>query len=199
MPSDQARFRALKSTIVRWSLLALFLVVTALAEAQEPVRPHPPAPGKGLPSGYLPTRFRIHIGGGIFPPNYSVDLQGASLVYHVSDVDRETKAIRETSKVITPSASQWRQFWKAMDEVNLWDWQAEYPNPLIADGTKWGLDIAVAGKGIRSSGSNTYPGGPAAGPKPTTPPASLRLPEESKVFDAYLKAVEGLLGGERFR
>ena len=118
----------------------------------EPIRPHPQRTGKRLPSGYLPSKLMIRVGGGIFPPNYSVVLQGESLIYHVSDIDPKTNEVRETSKVVTPSASQWRQFWKAMEEIDLWRWQPEYADPRIADGTKWGVDIEFAGRtSVRSA------------------------------------------------
>jgi hypothetical protein len=174
----------------------LVLCFTGLVEAQEPTRPHPPPPGKSLPSSYLPTRFRIAIGG-FFPPSYSVELRGESLLYHARTIDPQTQAVRETSKVITPSAGQWQRFWKATDEVDLWRWQAEYANPLVTDGTSWAVDIVSAGRMIESSGRNAYPGGAASAPKPSQPEPGP--PATSKTFDAYLSAVEDLLGGERFR
>jgi hypothetical protein len=118
-------------------------------------------------------------------------------LYRVSSLDPERQAIRWTSKVITPSPSQWLQFWKAMDEVRLWQWRTEYPNPIVCDGTQWGVEVAIGGRGAKSSGSNAYPDGRGTSPPPwkLDPTTSLR----SEMFDKYLTAVEALLGGERFR
>ena len=185
----------MKTSAVMLPILALSLCVTLLAQAQEERHPHPPTPGKQLPSYYLPTEFTLNVGG-FFLPSYSVELRGESLLYRIRDIDPETHAVRETSKVITPSASQWRRFWKAMDEVGLWRWQSEYANPDVADGTQWGLEVAFGGRRAKSSGSNAYPSDVATSPDPSRPDASL--PERSGVFEKYLSAVENLLGGKRF-
>jgi hypothetical protein len=196
MPSDAVGCRDVKPSLVHWAVVALVLCVTSRVEAQEPIRPNPQAPGKQLPSGYLPSKLMIRVGGGIFPPNYSVVLQGESLIYHVSDIDPKTNEVRETSKVVAPSASQWRQFWKAMEEIDLWRWQPEYADPRIADGTKWGVDIEFAGRTIHSVGSAIYPGAP---PRSKKPPNAEPNPDDKGKFPDYLQAVEKLLGGERFR
>lgn len=172
--------------------LALSVFVTALAPAQE-ARPCPPQPGKQLPTAYLPVVLKIHIGG-FFGPSYWVELRGESLVYRVRDIDPKTNAVRLTSKVITPSASQWRRFWRAMDEVGLWRWRAHYANPGVFDGTQWRVEVVFAGRRAQASGSNAYPGEAAR------PPISSSVDTEtSRTFNTYLRAVEDLLGGERFR
>ena len=89
-----------------------------LAHAQAP-NPAPAAPGKSLPSDYLPTSFKLYIGGSIIPPNYNVELQGGSLVYRVQTLDPTTNAYKEAKRVVKPSPAQWRQFWKAMDEISV--------------------------------------------------------------------------------
>lgn len=170
-----------------WATLALHFGVGTIGWADDPGPPTPPTPAKQSPGDYLPARFELYIHGGIFPPSYSVKVQGESLVYSAREAVPGSYALRERSEVIRPTAERWRRFWKAMDEVGLWDWRPEYPNPRVADGTRWGLEIAFGGREIRSSGSNGYPGGPADSPEP------------SRVFEAYRKAVEDLLGGESFR
>ena len=197
MRSYRIRRGATQPSIARWPLLLVFPCITAFVEAQERRHPHPPAPGKQLPGDYLPTRLNIYIGGGIFPPSYSVDLRGESLVYRARELDPQTHAVRERTKVITPSAGQWRRFWRAMDDVQLWSWQPQYANPLIADGTKWGLDITFVARRIASSGSNAYPGGSAGSSEASKP--DTNPPGASRRFSAYRSAVEDLLGGEPFR
>lgn len=186
----------MNALIERLSLLSLFLCVTIHAEAQGQRRPQLPTPGKQSPGSYLPTRFTLSIGG-FLSPSYSVELRGESLLYRVRGIDPDTRSIRETSTVVTPSAAEWRRFWRAMDEVDLWRWRSEYANPGVADGTQWGIEIAFAGRRADSSGSNAYPGGLATFPVPSEPDSVL--PEASEAFRTYLKAVEELLGGERFR
>lgn len=198
MPFHGAGQMATRRPPAGWLLLPALLFVATHIEAQEQRHPHPPVPGKQLPGDDRPTRLMLYIGGGIFPPNYTMEFRGDSLVYHASEDDPKTHTIRERTRVITPTADQWRRFWKAMDEVDLWNWRPRYDNPLIADGTKWDLDVEYAGRRIASSGSNTYPGGAAPGPKPSQAPAA-GPPGTSKQFEAYLSAVRELLGGEPFR
>jgi hypothetical protein len=174
----------------RASLLALSSMLCSVpaVEGQQVVTRHPPAPGKHMPSRHSPSVFMLYIGGGIFPPNYTVQLRGNSLLYQCHDIDRKTNRPIEASKLITPTATQWRQFWRSMDEVGLWKWRAEYPNPLVMDGCGWSLEVAVAGRSVESSGHNGYPSR-----------GGVQLNAASEDFEKYLKAVEALLGGEEFR
>ena len=40
-----------------------------------------------------------------------------------------------------------------------WRWHANYDDPDILDGTQWSLDLSDGWRGVRSFGSNAYPGG----------------------------------------
>jgi hypothetical protein len=178
-------------------IVPVVLCIATPAGGQDRRPTTPPAPNKQLPGAYLPSRFTIYIGGGIFPPNYTVELRGRSLVYHSQERDPKTDAARERTRIVTPTADQWRRFWRTMDQIKLWDWLAEYPNPLVADGTHWDLDIAFGDRRIKSSGSNAYPGG-------TNKPPDLSRPETlapgtTRVFETYLNAVKVLVDGEPFR
>jgi hypothetical protein len=188
-------YRAMSSATLRMSLLALSLCFAAPAGAQKDGGSPPPVPGKVLPNQYLPTEFTLSING-VSPPSYRVELRGQSLVYHVRKFDPGAFAIREVDRTITPSASQWLQFWKAMDSAGLWDWQPSYANPGGVDGTHWAVDIAFGDKRIASFGQNAYPGDE---PEPADPAESDSSPPETDApFRTYLRAVEDLLGGEHF-
>jgi len=51
-----------------------------------------------------------------------------------------------------PSAKQWQAFRKALDSLNVWGRQADYPDPRVCAGTNWDAEIAYADKEIKSSG-----------------------------------------------
>jgi hypothetical protein len=152
-------------------------------------------PGKALPSQYLPTELKLSIGGSS-PPSYAVELRGESLVYHVREFDPEAFAIRETDTTITPSASQWLRFWKAMDAVGLWHWQPSYTDADGVEGTNWGVQIAFGDRTVRSSGRNAYQSDEAEPADTSETDASPT--ETGGPFPSYLRAVEDLLGGARF-
>ncbi len=178
------------------------LLVAGVALAYAPVsaqapRPAPAAVDKQLPNAYLPTNFSLYIGGRIFPPNYDVELQGDSLVYRAETYEGpvESPKVKKTSRVIKPTPDQWRQFWKAMDEIGLWAWKSDYDSPGLADGTHWGVEIGRVRKTIKSRGQNNYPG--AVGR--IEPGTTVRTYEESPTFKKYRSAVEALLGGAPFR
>jgi hypothetical protein len=159
-----------KFATTRWLLAQAFILCAAThAHAQERTN-------LNRQDAYLPTQFTLYLGG-LFGPSYTVELAGHSLTYRTRSWNPEIKAVAETSKRITPSENQWRQFWKAADTSDLWRWQREYIDPSTRDGTQWHVSITLADKTINSRGSNAYP------------------PQ----FSVYTLAVKGLLGGEEFR
>jgi len=181
----------LRLTASRRSLLAAvsFCLITGVgASAKEPELSRLKAPGKQLPSGSVPGKLHLSIGGFV-GPFYWVDLQGDSLTYRARRYDAKAKEFKETVKQgIKPSEAQWRQFWKALEEAHTWQWQANYPAPpFIADGTQWSVELDWAGRSVKSTGNNNYPG-----------KTSLQSPS-SELFEKYLAGVKALLGGEDFR
>ena len=80
---------------------------------------------------------------------------------------------------VAVSDRQWKTFRKQMDRVGAWEWESEYVDPNLEDGTVWKVDIDFGDKRIFSSGSNRYP------------------PE--KQFKAFMRAVGKLLGGREFK
>ena len=176
--------------------LARGLVATcALASLAAPaprapvLKSPPPPPGKQLPTAFAPTKLVLSIGGAIFPPNYSITLDGDTLTYRVQDLDPKTQKVVVTSQAITPSAEQWGEFWKAMDEVGLWRWRPVYEAPHTFDGTHWSVEAAHGGHSVRSRGRILFPGQETTANRPDCGP----------VFEKYLAAVGKLLGGKTFR
>jgi len=40
---------------------------------------------------------------------------------------------------VTPTDQQWREFRRALDNVSIWQWRTNYPEPGFCDGTQWSL------------------------------------------------------------
>jgi hypothetical protein len=133
----------------------------------------------------VPNRFRASIGG--FPGvSYLVELRNGNLTYtEFGSGHSNPKPV-----VISPSATQWREFRQALDDLKVWGWQPKYPNVKVDDGTQWSLDIACADHAIKTDGDNSYPdanGKPHGKPRPTA------------AFNRYLDAVKKLTGGKTFQ
>jgi hypothetical protein len=119
----------------------------------------------------VPKRFSADIGG-FRPHSYSVELRDGTLTYTVYGRGHSNP----DPTAITPTEAQWHEFRQTLDELQVWQWRAEYENPGALDGTGWSLDIAYADRGIKTSGSNSYP----------------------SAFKRYLAAIQQLLGGKSF-
>lgn len=133
-----------------------------------------------------PKRFDAYIGG-FGGTSYHVELQGDILRHTTNEAEHYKKPRHAT---ITPSEEQWREFRETLDDLQVWRWRAEYPNPGVCDGTGWSLDIAYDDRALESHGDNNYPD--ASG-------NSNDHPDHTEVFKQYLAAVEKLLGGGKFR
>jgi hypothetical protein len=90
----------------------------------------------------------------------------------------------ESPQWIQPSAEQWEKFQKALGRLNVWAWEANYPNSGGRDGTHWSVDIEWNGKSLHSSGDNHYP--------------ESESPEPGQSFRQFLQAVQALIGGLEF-
>ena len=130
-----------------------------------------------------PTEFEISIGG-YTGPSYTVRLLGKQLSYGGFPPLEPSGKGPEPPPNLRPSPEEWRGFWKAMDQVDVWGWAPRYETPGVCDGTRWSVKMAVGDKRVCSSGDNAYPGG--EGPQP------------SKMFRQFLAAVRRLLGGVEF-
>jgi hypothetical protein len=137
--------------------------------------PYLAAPGKQLPSSYLPKELKFSIGS-FFSTYDSFELQEKSLTYRESELG-EGFYHGPIRKSVTPSADQWEQFWRELDEIGFWRWKDKYDDDSVTDATGWTLDIEFAGRRKRASGYNEFPPG----------------------FDKFRAAVQRLLGGGPLR
>lgn len=131
--------------------------------------------------GPPPDRFKTVIGG-YMGPSYEVVLQGGALTYTVHG----HRYIEPVERTVTPTATQWGAFRRALDAIGVWEWAAEYPHSRVLDGAHWALQIVYSDRAIDTHGSNDYPG--------TATEAGRCSPE----FERYIEAVRRLLGGREF-
>ena len=166
---------------MRWFFvpaLSICFISQVETSGQTPHHSQPKAPGKQLPSGVGPQVLHLYIGG--FPGSYFwVNLEGDQLIYRARRNVHDEEGFRyvETKKTIKPTAEQWRQFWKALDEAHTWQWRASYPAPpAMADGTQWSVELDWAGRRIGSSGDKNFPGAnPLTIPRKTACSQSISL------------------------
>jgi hypothetical protein len=119
--------------------------------------------------------------------SYGAWWTGTDIVYESFDVGyRDLEQIR-----VTPSAAQWRRFWRVVDELAVWEWAPRYrhaerfePSTVVRDGVHWSLTLEHAGKRVESSGEGSGPGA-----------ADL---DESAIFSRFLDVLSRLLGGRAF-
>lgn len=116
---------------------------------------------------------------------FHVELQERSLTYTVIRAGKRSDPVK-----VTPTAEQWRDFRKSLDDINIWRWESSYMNRKVMDGTQWKLEITYADHSAKTAGSNSYPDeqGKPNGQPQTTP-----------AFGRYLEAIEKLLGGKTFK
>ena len=132
-----------------------------------------------IPNDFLPQRFDVFIGG-YMGTSYHVEMQDKCLIYQMFDIGYELK---ENQKII-PTTQQWAKFWNRINNLKIWDWETNYPNPGICDGTQWKINILYNEKQLETSGDNNYPNSPDGLP--------------GKEFVSFLEALRTLLGGVSF-
>jgi len=142
------------------------------------------SPSFAAETNAAPQSFRASIGG-FLGVCYSVELREGSLYYLAADAPQKAQTLK-----LTPTSQQWREFRRALDDVGVWQWRTNYPNPGVYDGTQWSLEIRYGDRTLKTQGSNNFPG--RAG-KPSG------SPKETKAFSAYAAAVKRLLGGKEFQ
>jgi hypothetical protein len=132
----------------------------------------------------VPESFTATIGG-FFGTSYGVELRDGSLFYSVTSGSQKSKTV-----TITPTTQQWQEFRRALDDVKIWQWRTNYPNPGVFDGTQWSLSIQYHARTLKTQGCNNYPG------RTGKPNGS---PHVTKEFSAYTAAITRLLGGKEFQ
>jgi hypothetical protein len=68
-----------------------------------------------------------------------------------------TRDLSESDESIAPSKVEWERFWDEMEELGLWDWEADYDKCCMVDGYSWTIKISKGSKSIDSSGMNAAP------------------------------------------
>lgn len=126
--------------------------------------------------GY-PTLFSVSIGG-FTGSSFSIENSENGLRYASFDYGYSLNSTEE----IVPTVEEWQAFKRALDKIGVWEWEHEYPNPGICDGTSWCVKIRWGNMNVFSHGSNNYPG----------------RDHNSSEFEAFLKAVRKLIGGKDF-
>ncbi len=108
---------------------------------------------------------------------------GALHYFHQMFLDEEE--IHRREKII-PSKAQWQAFADTVDEIGIWNWKRDYPNPgIIGGGNKWEVDVAIGGRHVSARGDCSYPGS-------GTPSGNVY--EVSREFSDFLRAVRELIG-----
>lgn len=125
-----------------------------------------------------PRLFEVSIGG-FSGASYRVELQSDGILLYrrnprtlISEPGTRTRRVRVGDE-------QWREFRRAMDEVNVWAWRKDYIDPRVMDGTHWNLKLEYPDASVFSRGSNAFP--------------------EQQDFERFRGAVVMLLGGREFK
>jgi hypothetical protein len=101
--------------------------------------------------GYLPTKLSVLSTS--FRKNHTLMIWDGKVLQCEESVWGKTTRKEE----ITPSEKSWRKFWKEMDAIGIWKWDAEYIDKDTADGHFWDVLLEYGEKKIHSRGSNMYP------------------------------------------
>ena len=130
-----------------------------------------------------PNKMNLWIGG-YGGNSYSLKYDGKNLLYSVSESEESSITYR-----IEATENDWDIFMQALDAVDIWNWESEYCNPFICDGTQWKVCIVWGRRSSHVIGNNCYPDSFAQ---------ASENPEPTEIFLSYLSAVKRLVGGQHF-
>jgi len=85
---------------------------------------------------------------------------------------------------IRPSHHDWQNFWRSIDEIDVWNWAPDYSNCQVLDGFSWSIELTHGSKSVRSEGSNGYPGQPIDEPEPSETFCRFRAALHRLIFGA---------------
>jgi hypothetical protein len=112
-----------------------------------------------------------HIGG--YPgPFYTVRWDDRRLLYEARDQSADFEIVE-----LEPTEGDFKNFWRSMNRIGVWDWAPRYAAEDVSDGTGWSVVLEHEGSRLESDGDNAFPLG----------------------FEAFLRAVSRLAGGRPFR
>src|SRR4051794_27592044 len=80
--------------------------------------------------------------GGFFDSTYVIELRDGAL--HYTERKQTSVGSGSSSSTVTPTPQQWEEFRKSIDQLDIWQWGADYPSHGVEDGTQWSLEIANA-------------------------------------------------------
>ncbi len=128
----------------------------------------------------VPKEFSASIAQ-FFTGAYNVKLDGSVLLYRAPQA---ADAIR-----ISPTPQQWRDFRRALDEIDIWHWRSDYRG-RSTDGVYWSLRIEYSDRSHKTGGYASFPeeaASPGSCSRTTTRP-----------YTRFLAAVDRLLGDQPF-
>ncbi len=128
----------------------------------------------------VPDRFSASIGG-FMGESYSVEFRDGTLTHTMTGLHYSSPE----HTPIRPTEAQWREFRRALDALNVWQWPDDYPNPGVLDGSLWSFDISYSDRAVTTHGDNNYPD---ANGKPTNDP------DPTKTFNRFLRTIRKLTG-----
>lgn len=132
-----------------YTLLIVVLVLGLIPSLQTTRALDPEKPEKG--GGYLPTK--LSVSSASFRWNRTLMVwDGKVLQYEKWGGGKTTRKVE-----ITPSEKSWRKFWKEMDAIGIWKWNAEYIGKNLSDGPSWDVLLEYGDKKIHSRGYEMYP------------------------------------------
>lgn len=137
-----------------------------------------------MSKSYYPKVFSAGIGG-YMGNSYAVEWKDGQLCYKAFGRGYKPKRTKSKEPYPAPSKADWQEFWDKLDRIGVWDWKTHYSEPGVTDGTSWSVEIDYNGRKLETGGSNAYPG---------QSDESGYSPE----FEAFLKAVQKLIGGMDF-
>ena len=71
--------------------------------------------------------------------------------------------------------SEWERFWRTMDELGVWEWEARYHEAGGATKTVWSIELSRGDRRLQAFGQDRFP----------------------PSFDRFCAAVSKLVGGEK--
>ena len=122
-----------------------------------------------------PSNFEAVIGGH-FGPTYRAEGLGDSLSYQHSNDGEVVPLEPGDDNLIAPTPQQWAAFEKSLNRIKVWEWDKEYQDYSILDGTSWHVEIQWGERSVAACGSNAFP----------------------DTFGSFLRALRKLLGGRKF-
>jgi len=154
-----------------WQKHAAVLVLAACGA--EPLRARAADPG--------PPREILVAIHGFMGSSHAVVLRDGVVVYTAlqGTEKRQTRT--------TPTPDQWRQFRETLDSLRVWQWRSKYPNPGVADGLRWDVDLTYADRSLHVEGDSNFPddeGKPVNSAQPTSAFQRLREAVQKLIGDA---------------